>query len=383
MNRSLEQALLSLLPTHNSTLPQPLTELASSLLAQSRHRASTLKAEEEIARLYACANIACDRLKISLNLPPIEPRPPIPPRIYKRLYNHLDHILPAPTSSTPKTTRTRIPSAKLRDGGVLGTSPLSAKSRPTPGTAQQKSLAQFRADATPSKTGRTSRTPAKKAASLPPWIRPTMRFLCAADLGSPRLGPVVMAGVESVIAPRGKRTDDEWVNANMAAVVGVLYLYVWNAVVSHGREADPAELGRMRRLVAEALQRAREEVEIEDDEGWEGWRDVRIKDLDAAAIRSQRHGWLEMDWAAGVGDLMKMERRDGEEGEAEGGDDEGGGGLGHIRRADTMLQERFDYLSERRRGEYDVWKEGILERIRELEQAPSKSGDTGAMDIDG
>lgn len=61
MNRSLEQALLSLLPTHNTDLPQPLIELASSLLAQSRNRASTLKAEEEISRPYACAHIACDR----------------------------------------------------------------------------------------------------------------------------------------------------------------------------------------------------------------------------------------------------------------------------------------------------------------------------------
>jgi len=61
MNRPTEQALLSLLPTHNSILPQPLIELASSLLAQSRHRATILKAEEEIARPYACAHIACDR----------------------------------------------------------------------------------------------------------------------------------------------------------------------------------------------------------------------------------------------------------------------------------------------------------------------------------
>jgi len=61
MNRSLEQALLSLLPTHNAELPRPLVDLASSLLAQSRLRASTLKAEEEVARTYACAHIACDR----------------------------------------------------------------------------------------------------------------------------------------------------------------------------------------------------------------------------------------------------------------------------------------------------------------------------------
>jgi len=59
MSRQLELALLSLMPAHGSELPPSLVELARSLLAQSRN--STLKAEEEVARHYACANIACDR----------------------------------------------------------------------------------------------------------------------------------------------------------------------------------------------------------------------------------------------------------------------------------------------------------------------------------
>lgn len=65
MSRQIEQALLSLMPTYGSDLPPALVELAGSLLAQSRLHASTLKAEEEIARLYACANIACDRYALS------------------------------------------------------------------------------------------------------------------------------------------------------------------------------------------------------------------------------------------------------------------------------------------------------------------------------
>jgi origin recognition complex subunit 6 len=61
MNKSIEQALISLIPTHNTDLPQPLLDLATSLLAQSQHKASTLKQDEEIARPYACAHLACDR----------------------------------------------------------------------------------------------------------------------------------------------------------------------------------------------------------------------------------------------------------------------------------------------------------------------------------
>ncbi len=66
MNRSIEQALTSMIPRYNGFLPPELIELASSLLAQSRSKASNLKAEEEIGRTYACANIACERSVISI-----------------------------------------------------------------------------------------------------------------------------------------------------------------------------------------------------------------------------------------------------------------------------------------------------------------------------
>jgi origin recognition complex subunit 6 len=61
MSRQIEQTLFSLMPSYGSDLPPSLVELAGSLLAQSRLKASTLKAEEEVARIYACANLACDR----------------------------------------------------------------------------------------------------------------------------------------------------------------------------------------------------------------------------------------------------------------------------------------------------------------------------------
>lgn len=58
---SIERALTSLIPAHNGPLPSKLVERATSLLAQSRSKASNLKAEEEIARVYVCANLACER----------------------------------------------------------------------------------------------------------------------------------------------------------------------------------------------------------------------------------------------------------------------------------------------------------------------------------
>lgn len=55
------QSLNILLPTLNGDIPRELSDLSQSLLAQSRTRAPNLKAEEEITRPYACAEIACKR----------------------------------------------------------------------------------------------------------------------------------------------------------------------------------------------------------------------------------------------------------------------------------------------------------------------------------
>lgn len=60
-NRPVEQALATLLPTHADDMPHELVSLARALLAQSRSYAASLKPEEEIARPWACAEIACKR----------------------------------------------------------------------------------------------------------------------------------------------------------------------------------------------------------------------------------------------------------------------------------------------------------------------------------
>ncbi|KAK2746971.1 hypothetical protein FQN57_002543 [Myotisia sp. PD_48] len=101
-HRSIEQALVTLLPALAEELPQELIQLASSLLAQSRSSGTSLKPEMEIARPYACAEIACKRLAKLLNLPSTSSRPPCPPRIYKKLYAYLEQSLTSTTSSSKR-----------------------------------------------------------------------------------------------------------------------------------------------------------------------------------------------------------------------------------------------------------------------------------------
>jgi len=371
-NKSIEQALISLIPTHNTDLPQPLLDLATSLLAQSQHKASTLKQDEEIARPYACAHLACDRLKISLNLPPLDPRPPVPPRIYKRLYNHLDHILPHNAPSGGRTPRTRTPSAKLRDqDDFLGSRSKASFLRTTPG--KERSLSDFRtptaksqAGGTPSRTGRASARKVVEDGSLPAWVRPTLRYLCK-ELDAVKIGPTVIAGMEAIVCPHGRRTKDEWVLNHLTGLLGSLFLYVWNTV-SMPDGVDEKRYVAARKGVVEALERARQTITIKDaeeEEAWEGWQDVQVADIDDAALTINRHGWLESDWAKGIHDLIQREEDHAAEKAARKGIK---GPIGPLRRTDTMLQDRYDYLCGKRRKEYAVWKKRIIKEITRLER---------------
>lgn len=65
---SIEQALTGLIPAISGPIPPELIEIALSLLARSRSVAQSLKPDEEIARPYACAQLACERYDIYLQL---------------------------------------------------------------------------------------------------------------------------------------------------------------------------------------------------------------------------------------------------------------------------------------------------------------------------
>ncbi|KAK6225890.1 origin recognition complex subunit 6 [Colletotrichum tabaci] len=372
MNRSIEQTLLSLMPTHSSALPPPLVELAGSLLAQSRHRASTLKADEEVGRLYACAHIACDRLKITLDLPPIEPRPPIPPRIYKRLYSHLDNILPnSALNRTPGKNGT--PRQRQRHGVD---SPVRTPHRPTP--TKERSLAQFRSGAsgpnTPTKSTGKATYPSDKS-GLHFWILPTIRFLCK-QTGQRQLGPTILAGMEYIVVPGGRRTRDAWVRANLAALCGAVYYLVTKQAKSLklGEGVESESYVPERKRILELLAKAREEVDsrgLDEDEAWEGWAPVEAAEFDAALEQVADRGWLEADWYRSLGDIIEAGNVIADSHRQE------DSYRAPVRGADTMFQDRYDFLSEKKRREYSTWKEDILRRIDAMEKEGAE-----AMDVD-
>ncbi|RYC54564.1 hypothetical protein CHU98_g11648 [Xylaria longipes] len=383
MSRTLEPTLYSLLPSYSTALPQPLLELASSLLAQSRHSAGALKVDEEVARSYACAHIACERLKISLDLPPIQVRPPIPPRLYKRLYAHLDNVLPSTSLSRPGRIRTPTSKAKEAGLGLFG----SAQRIPSRGTpTKESSLAKFRSpaatrgDGTPTKSAsKPPPLPAKKKAgglnsTLPAWIRPTIQLLCK-ELDQELIGRTVLAGMQTIVAPHGRRTKDQWVNDHLTPLLAAVYCLVAGQlyVLMHGRDLDNKQYSKIRKSILNILEQTQEKIAVpgmDEDELWIGWSDVTSKDVDKAMAEIIKRGWEKDEWFGGFEDMVKRSESDAkgsrDEVDMEDEDSRISEKL-HVHRADTMFQSRWDMTDQKRR-EYREWEDGIMQRIEEIER---------------
>jgi origin recognition complex subunit 6 len=174
--------------------------------------------------------------------------------------------------------------------------------------------------------------------------------------------------MEAIVCPQGRKTKEEWVLRHMTSLLGSLYLYVWTTV-SMSDGVDEARYAAARKDVVDALEQARQTITIKDvdeEEAWEGWRDIQASDIDDAAVTINRYGWLESDWAKGIQDLIQREEDTAAETTHAGKRKRSR--AGPIRRTDTMMQEKYDYLSEKRRKEYDVWKRSIMIEITRLER---------------
>ncbi|EAS28499.2 origin recognition complex subunit 6 [Coccidioides immitis RS] len=214
-----EQALANLLPTLAESLPEELVELAAYLLAQSRSYGGSLKPEEEIARPYACAEIACKRLSKSLKLPPRTSRPPCPPRIYKKLFAYLEQLLSQSSTAAKRQEKDKVQpqprrSTRERRGGPVTPSKTEAKSFVTP----SKSTKTARIDKTTAIQSRLSTI----IQDAPSWTMPTIRNICRALTASlsrlvpfapPKVStsfpPHIFAGLSSVLCFAERTLSDD------------------------------------------------------------------------------------------------------------------------------------------------------------------------------
>ncbi|KAG9239169.1 origin recognition complex, subunit 6 [Amylocarpus encephaloides] len=360
MNRQVEQALHNLIPRNSGVLPPELIELTRSLLAQSRAVASTLKTEEEIARTYAS----------TLDLPPIEPRPPIPPRSYAKLYSYLDRSLvsgsrrrsraaPTPNDSNPNTPR------KSRIKPIPST-PKShpTKEKQTPSKAA--ALDPFRKNRTP-KSGLRYASNAERDARIPKWLRPVIRKLCT-DLSMKPLIPHVLAGVESILClphsiPRKSgRSLDFQIGEKVPALVIAVYFFVCQAAAR--ADYTQEEFGEMKRDLLDRFKDMRRDegllARIGEEEGdWKGWEKVDAEDVVVWVKLVNMRGYDQMDWHTNI----SLAEGDGDSDAAIDEVDIPEGKSATRRGLGKMMHDEYDYLGPEKRAEYKRWEERIKAEI--------------------
>ncbi|TVY19061.1 Origin recognition complex subunit 6 [Lachnellula arida] len=345
MSKPIEQALSNLIPRHPGAIPPELFDLASSLLAQSRTKASTLKAEEEIGRTYAVANIACERLKTTLNLPPIEPRPPVPPRVYSKLYTYLSRVLVS-------STRRRGPAARNTPSR-----PLPQKQTPL----KETSLASFRASNRTPKKGLKYAGNKERDERVPKWVAPVVRKMCR-EMENPAAVPHVLAGVESILTqpcPNGEQKME----GKVPALVAASWFFVTQELT--GKETSGKEFALRCKKILGLFKEARDDVVVvgkvgDDEEAWKDWEAVVAGDVKGWVREITDNGWLELDWFTNIasGEAGAYVEEDEE--------DETTKRVGKREGLGTMMADRYDYLSEENRAEYAEYKRAMLVKINDL-----------------
>ncbi|KKZ67189.1 hypothetical protein EMCG_07134 [[Emmonsia] crescens] len=471
-NKSLEQALANLLPTHAEALPPELVKHASSLLAQSRSYGSSLKPEEEIARPYICAEIACKRLRKSLKLPPLLGRPPCPPRVYKKVYTYLEQaLLKSSTTSSRRgdahtsasnTTTTSAPNTPKKPAGtstslrtpsknspaMMATANGTPLKRPLPATPSRKAADNNRSKVSRQANGISNQNAMKDA---PSWTMPLIRRVCKAlstptatstPLSRPSvstlLPPHIFAGVSSIlsyVAEMGGQGDKK-----QTQFLSPLTLMTTTMTKTHGPEPEDNKiyrdrittlivavyfvvLARRRPAIARSSTAlssssstssacwSAEKLDVDTyvemttaalaSVGLEGKPYVNDVDVWLSIIMTRK--WTEgTEWFDNIPGPTKGDEGVGEnlEGELANGYGDGDGDedddedaiIGPKRRRvirretrrrsedgsakakrglqpglGTMMQDRLNWLSEDMREDYLEWKEGVMGRIRAIE----------------
>lgn len=209
-----------------------------------------------------------------------------------------------------------------------------------------------------------------------------IRGLCA-KLEAKGAAPHVLAGVSSVLTlPTPKLVDGQGTGRDkIPALVAAVFILARTRLL--GVTTDGKEYVGLRKGILNAIRALREDKEVvgkvtsiqKGKKGWQGFEDVVGKDVDKWLMELSAKGWVELDWfgniESGAGlnlpEWMDYENLDLDKGEDEEEEEEEGGMMG----LGTMLQDRVDYLSKRKREEYKVWKESVMRRLEQIEHEQS------------
>lgn len=213
-------------------------------------------------------------------------------------------------------------------------------------------------------------------------------------LEAPSAAPHILAGVTTILTQPSPSSSIDRAGSvrdkkdKIPALLAAVYFFVRTRL--SGRETSGKEYVVQRKGLLIALAGMREDPELnkkvggngKDDGQWEGWEQVTTKDVDAWLLEISAKGWLSLDWFQNIvegggvevieGDGDHLDFNPSSELAAKGSEirDNMRTGLG------AMIQDRYDYLSDKRRADYRIWKQGIMERIELIEAQKAQ----GTMD---
>ncbi|KAK7977021.1 hypothetical protein PG996_003093 [Apiospora saccharicola] len=184
--------------------------------------------------------------------------------------------------------------------------------------------------------------------------------------------------METIVLPRGRRTTDDWVNNNLAPLLaGIAFLTKWQIISLETENPEPKVYAKAREQVLKAVMKARDAVEVkgfEDDSGaaWDGWSDIKTKDIDRTVEKGTKSGWQESSWFGSIQDMVDAcgtgkDNQGSDPDEGGGDDDDEDIDRMQMQRGDSMFQGRW-VMTDRKREEYRHWKEDVLMRIEEIKK---------------
>lgn len=265
------------------------------------------------------------RLKHSLGLPRIQPRPPCPPRVYQKLYKILDTTLLAGTKRSRDAPRLNLADAKSSPARPKAPTKLSAwktwsaESRllneedltSAPLSLLKRQNSPIKSATIVSKVARKQACDHPKARAEPAgWAMAAIRSLCQ-RLDAPLAPHHVFAGVSSILAlPPPTEPDfkakQEHALHNQPALIMVVFLAVYARLA-----AEETPVGKF------IYQQA---TGFEILSGFVGPRAAETeitqsKDFETLLLAFKESGWAQMDWfeniTAGAGLGLDSNIRDG------------------------------------------------------------------------
>jgi origin recognition complex subunit 6 len=213
------------------------------------------------------------------------------------------------------------------------------------------------------------------------------------ELNAPAAAPHILAGVTTVLTlpspvsstNRDELTEDK--KDKIPALIAAIYFFVCTRL--SGKETTGREYASQRKGVLNTLMDLREDEELEEKikkkakegDAWQGWEKIGTKDVDSWLTEISTRGWLKLDWFENIVEGIGLEVKNGTGDDVQDQDASQAEGFAADKNVlqtglGTMMQDRVDYLSERQRAEYKIWKEAIMARIKQMEA----EGADAAMD---